>query len=264
MTTWTREAVLAASDAWRWVPEGAEALVVDGIDVIDYPDWALMGFYARPRRVPDPERIVAAVVKAARERGRAKVQWWVSPSTRLVDLADFLIAHGATLDVETEVYALDLTDGIPDHGPTEGLVARLVQDEATLDDAEHVTAAVWGGEPSSGERRAQKLAALARPAAEQDGFQVVVYDATGAPLATGGCQIVDRVARLWSACTLLEARGRGAYRLVLARRLEVAVEHGATLALVHASVGISGPIVRRIGFTPYGTGRILSQATGLD
>lgn len=65
-------------------------------------------------------------------------------------------------------------------------------------------------------------------------------------------QVVDGVARLWGAATQDSARGRGAYRAVLGARLAYAREHGATLALVHAKVGTSGPIVARCGFTSHG------------
>lgn len=47
-------------------------------------------------------------------------------------------------------------------------------------------------------------------------------------------------------------RGRGAYRALLAARLHDARGRGATLALVHARSGTSGPILRKIGFAQVG------------
>lgn len=82
MTPWTREAVLRASEDWQWVPPGAEALDVAGVPVIDYPEWARMGFYAMPATVSGPvEVVVDAVMAAARDRGRGIIDWWITPST---------------------------------------------------------------------------------------------------------------------------------------------------------------------------------------
>ncbi len=54
---------------------------------------------------------------------------------------------------------------------------------------------------------------------------------------------------------LREHRGRGIYRALLAARLEYAVRHGATMALVKGRVETSGPILRRAGFAAHGQER---------
>jgi hypothetical protein len=63
------------------------------------------------------------------------------------------------------------------------------------------------------------------------------------------------VARLWGGGVVPEARGRGAYRAVLAERLRYACEQGATLALVKGRVETSGPVLRRAGFAAHGQER---------
>lgn len=60
------------------------------------------------------------------------------------------------------------------------------------------------------------------------------------------------VARLFGAGVIPEFRGRGAYRGLLAARLDDARDRGATLALVHARSGTSGPILCRVGFVQVG------------
>ncbi|WP_341956597.1 hypothetical protein [Microbacterium sp. LWH13-1.2] len=77
----------------------------------------------------------------------------------------------------------------------------------------------------------------------------------GRAVSTGGCTIVDGFARLWGAATLEEARGRGAYRAVLAERLRVSASLGATTALVKGRTATSAPILARAGFTHYGDER---------
>ena len=50
-----------------------------------------------------------------------------------------------------------------------------------------------------------------------------------------------------------EFRGRGVYRALLAARMAEAAKRKATLALVKARTSSSSPILRRAGFTSYGT-----------
>ena len=247
--------MLAASDAWQWVPPGAEELCIEGVVVIDYPDWAQMGFYAMPTHVPDPQAAVRAVRAAAESRGRATTEWWVTPSTQPAELEATLVECGAVRSEAADILAYDMSDGVPTLAVPEGVRTVVVCDAQSLDDAESVSAEVWGGEPSSGDRREEQLRTLGDPLDEQGGFRVVTY-AGGAAQATAGCQIADGVARLYGGCVLPEMRGRGAYRATLRKRLEVAYDHGARLALVHARVNTSKPILIRLGFESYGEGRL--------
>ena len=77
----------------------------------------------------------------------------------------------------------------------------------------------------------------------------------GEPASSGGCTLDGEVAKLWGAVTLPEFRRRGGYRAVLAERLRLARDHGATLALVKGRVETSAPILARAGFTDYGEER---------
>ncbi|QNN51298.1 hypothetical protein [Nocardioides mesophilus] len=252
---WTRDQVLEASHAWQWVPPGAEKLRIEGVLVIDYPDWARMGFYAMPGQVQDAERAVSAVCDAARKRGRVSTEWWVTPCTSPAALEGALIERGAVASDEAEILAYDMTGGRPTIPVPEDVHAVLVNDARSLDDAESVTAAVWGGEPSSGDRREDQLRSLGDSLDVGGGFRVVAY-ADGTAFATAGCQVVDGVARLYGGCALPQMRGRGGYRQTLNKRLEVAHDHGARLALVHARVNTSKPILARLGFQSFGEGRL--------
>jgi GNAT superfamily N-acetyltransferase len=77
----------------------------------------------------------------------------------------------------------------------------------------------------------------------------------GQPVSTGGCTLREEVAHLWGAVTLREHRRRGCYRAVLAERLRLAREHGATLALIKGRPDTSGPILLRAGFADCDTER---------
>ncbi|TWE12815.1 hypothetical protein [Rudaeicoccus suwonensis] len=248
---------MAASDAWRWIPPEATSFEIDGVQVIHYPAWAFTEFSVTPLATglaqDELPTLIARVRSAAIERSKSSMEWWISPSTAPDGFGDALLTAGASLDETCDIYAFDMSERLPDVGPVDGIETVLVTDETALDDYELVGNAVWGAPPAKDERRAHQLAELAKPDAEQTGWRVVAY-ADGRPVANGGLEVVDGVARLWGAATLEDARGRGAYRAVLLRRLQVGRDHGATLALVHARIGTSGPIVRRCGFTSYGRG----------
>ena len=251
----TAHRVLQASRGWKWVPPGAELLRVGEVEVIAYPEWARMNFYAMPERVADPEETVTAVCDAARSRGRTTTEWWVAPYVDGDPLVETLLRRGATTTEVSEILACDLSAGLPDIPVPDDVRTMRVSDARTLDDAERVTAVVWGGDPSSGERRAEQVRVAEGPLDVSEGFRVVAY-AEGEPFATAGCQVVDGVARLWSGCVLPEWRGRGGYRATLRARLAIARDNGAGLALVHARVGTSKPILTRLGFASYGEGRL--------
>lgn len=257
---WSRHRVLEASHAWQWVPPGAEVLEVAGVVVIDYPEWARMGFYAMPAELAEPASVVSAVCEAARARGRAAIEWWVTPSTTpagiKAELEAILTERGAVVSDVADILACDLTAGVPDVPVPEGVRVLVVTDAHTLDDAESVAAQVWGGDPSSGQRRDDQLRSLGDdPLDDEGGFRVVAYRGD-VPFATGGCQVVDGVARLYGGCVLAQERGRGGYRATLRLRLEVARDHGARLALVHARVDTSKPVLTRLGFESFGEGRL--------
>src|SRR3954463_1200155 len=110
---WTREEVLAASRAWQWIPPAAEVVQVGDVPVIDYPDWARMGFYAMPGEVSDPAAAVHAVCEAAAARGRTDTEWWIAPSTQPPDLEASLLARGAVASEVADILACDLSQGLP-------------------------------------------------------------------------------------------------------------------------------------------------------
>jgi predicted GNAT family acetyltransferase len=68
------------------------------------------------------------------------------------------------------------------------------------------------------------------------------------PVATAGLTMAERVVRLWGAATVPEFRGRGAYKILVRARSHEGRARGASLGIVNARTGTSGPILRRIGF----------------
>lgn len=264
MSGWTGAEVVAASDAWIWEPPGSQRQDVDGVVVVAYPEWARLGCLAivpsgvtaSGSRGIAPTDLMRSVTERVTGLGRSEVTWSISPGAP-DGLEAALRQAGATLTEELVITGRELDDTLPE--PPSGLVVRVVEDDRTLADAEEVAAAVWGGEPSGPERRAQQLVDIGEALEQHSGFRIVVYDTDERPISTGGCELARAeghgpraVARLWSGATLESARGQGAYRALVLARLHRARHVGASLGLVQARIGTSGPILSRMGFVGQG------------
>jgi len=182
------------------------------------------------------------------------VAWWVSAATQPAETEDALCARGAELIDAVQVLARELGGGLPELDVPGDVVVELVRDEHTFRASSAVSVQGWGRiEPDETEFARQLQETLA-DLASWSSFRVVAL-AGGVPVCTGGCTLAGEVAQLWGSITLPASRGRGSYRAVLAQRLRLAREHGATLALVKGRVLSSGPILLRAGFADYGEER---------
>jgi GNAT superfamily N-acetyltransferase len=152
------------------------------------------------------------------------------------------------------VLAREIGGGLPELGVPANVAVELVHDERTFRAASAVTVQGWErAEPDEIELSRQLDEAI-EDLATWSSFRVVAF-VEDEPVSTGGCSLSGEVAQLWGAVTLPASRGRGSYRAVLAERLRLAREHGATLALVKGRVLTSGPILLRAGFSDYGEER---------
>lgn len=233
MTDWDAQAVLAASNEWSWVPEGAPHVRTDEYLVVAYPAWFL---------TPTGARVFGSESDPA-------------------GLEVELLRRGATVTERMDVLALPLTDGVPDLGVPDDVVVRRVVDEETLRDALVIGRDAFGGEEPTPEQRAKEiaegLAEMARGLDDDSGGRFVAY-VDGRPAGSGGWTLAGPVCRLWGGSTHSGVRGRGAYRAVLDARLRVAAARGATLGLTHGVVDTSSPILQRSGFRRYGEERRLA------
>ncbi len=71
----------------------------------------------------------------------------------------------------------------------------------------------------------------------------------GTPVAAGYASYTPLGLLLFGGATLPSARGRGAYRALVAARAREAVERGTPVLVTHAGQ-MSRPILERLGFTP--------------
>ena len=252
---WTPGRVLDAAVAMDWRPDGAVEAPAGDYRLIRYPEWALDPAFPAAQVLRSwTDRPAAEVIDevAARVRrwGLRGVAWWVSSATRPPDTEATLRARGGKQIDAVRILARELGGGLPDLAVPGDVTVELVADERTFRAASLVTVRGWG-------RREPAAAALAREFTEtiQDLATWSSFRVLGLvgqqPASSGGCTLSGEVAKLWGAVTLREYRRRGAYRAVLAERLRLARDHGATLALVKGRAETSGPILLRAGFADY-------------
>ena len=259
---WSAEAVLAASNAWVWVPDGAPHVRTDDYLAVSFP--AYLGSYASIRVFDSKRRpadLVDEVAAVARGWGQSQTRWQVNDYTRPAGLEAELMARGATPEVRLDVLALPLGSEWPAAASGGDVVeVRRVVDEAGVRDLLPLVAEAFGETLADGgptdEQVDVSLEEVVRGLGDDSVGRVVAY-VDGQPASTGGWTMAGPVCRLWGGGTRSDLRRRGAYRAVLAERLRIGTARGATLALTHGAVDTSSPILTRAGFVRYGEERVL-------
>ena len=251
----TPERVAAASAAWLWWPSDATVVEADDFVLIRWP-----GYVGSAPTLAGVD--TGAPVEDVLERACAQVRTWGHDSLLVwvkldapPGLEDALRARGGRPHETVDVFALDLAGGVPDLAVPPDVEVRWQLDEATTRDHWTVSVEAFGEGTLPGDDDVRRMAAeTAADHREGRGGCAVAY-LDGRPVGTGGLTVAGDVVRLWSGGVGPAARGRGVYRAVLAARLAYGVEHGTTMALVKGRVETSGPILRRVGFAPYGQER---------
>ena len=259
-TPWDETAVLAAANAWTWVPEFARSVRTEDYLVVAYPESFLTPTCARTvgraGADRDPGDLVDEVHAVARDLGRDRL-WWIVSDTTPEGLEDELVRRGGTVVERSDVLAFDLAQGkVPDLGVPADVTVRRVVERADVVDALVVSQLAFGGDEPDDAEVEVSLAEVAGGLADGSGGRVLA-SVDGRPAGTGGWTLAGPVARFGGAGTHPDLRGRGAYRAVLEARQRHLVEAGATLALTHGRVETSSPILRSVGFRRYGEQRQL-------
>ena len=242
----------------EWRPDGAIEVLTDDYRLIRYPDWALNPVFpaahvtrSRAGRTQRPaDEVIDEVAARVRRWGLHGVAWWVSSATRPPDTEETLRARGGKQIDAVHILARELGGSLPDLDVPADVTVELVTDERTFRAASMVTVRGWGRKEPTSAALSREFTEVVRDLETWSSFRVVAMIGQQAA-SSGGCTLRGEVAQLWGAVTLREYRRRGSYRAVLAERLRLAREHGATLTLVKGRVETSGPILLRAGFTDY-------------
>jgi MFS family permease len=259
VSLWTTQRVLDAAAAMEWVPGGAIELRTEDYRLIRYPDVVLdptlrAAQVTWSRTARPLGEVIDEIAVHARGWGVPGVAWWISAATEPAGTEEALCARDAELIDAVQILARELDGGLPPLDVPDNVVVELVQDDRTFRASSAIAVQGWGRpEPDEAELTRQLDETLANLASWSSFRLVALVD--GEPVTTGGCTLAGEVAQLWGAITLPASRGRGSYRAVLAERLRLAREHGATLALVKGRILTSGPTLLRAGFADYGEER---------
>jgi GNAT superfamily N-acetyltransferase len=185
-----------------------------------------------------------------RDRGRTECTWEVGTHATPLDLVEQLLALGLVDDEPTPLAVGMVLTAPPAEAPPDVEVRRIeTRDEQSIANAIASAAfCVPAPEPP----------ADWRPSPHTVGYLALL---DGEPVASATAAFGEDGVTLFGGATLPEARGRGAYRALVAARWADAVARG-TPALVTQASPMSRPILRRLGFREVCEIRILVDRFG--
>jgi hypothetical protein len=194
-------------------------------------------------RAEELDDVRAEIHAALRERGRSELSWEVGSHAAPADLVERLEALGLRV---TEHQVGMVLDRAPDDLPG-GVEVRRVETDEEWYEAERI-AVIAFGEKTMPERA---------PYEPDPAKPIYLAYVDGVPVARGSASYSEHGVTLFGGATLPAARGRGAYRALVAARWEDAVARGTPLLVTQASPQ-SHPILARLGF------RELCRITALE
>jgi hypothetical protein len=205
--------------------------------------------------------VVAEVRRIARAEGYTRTVWFVGPSCRPVGLADMLVARGFVPadqpPFEAEFTAMALVH--PPPPPRHSVDARMVHTLDEYTEGVRIIMEAFGEPPSVAK---EWLTAAPRMWAANDGVRNLSHLAflDGKPVGFALTLAGTNGFLLGGSGVLPAARGRGAYRAMLAARWQRAVELGQHALVIQAGA-MSRPILERCGFETVCTLTVLDDPT---
>lgn len=247
----TIDDIVRASAAWVWFPRGSEQ-EKEHLQLVRYPQRFGGGVRgSQVQSTSDAAAVLEHAVARTKAWGESQLTFWTNASDQ-PDLEDELRRNGAEHMDTVTVFALPIGEAeieVPDDA-----TAEIVRTLDQVREVDSVNVPVWEQSPLDEDGLQIELEEVAAGLLSGEVFRVLGR-IDGEAVSTGGCTIVDGFTRLWGAATLERARGRGAYRAVLAERLRASAELGATTALVKGRIATSAPILSRVGFESFGDER---------
>jgi hypothetical protein len=214
-----------------------ERIVTDGwvlwLGRTDHPSWNVAQRFRL--RGDEIERARADIHAALRARGRTGCTWEIGSSATPADLVERLLALGLEWDDEPLAVGMVLTEP-PAQAPPAGIEVRRVTTPEDALVAARIAAVAFG------------LDEPAPAPIDPDGrFLRYLAYVDGEPVAQASAAYSEHGVTLFGGATLPSARGRGAYRALVAARWDDAVARG-TPVLVTQAGALSRPILARLGF----------------
>jgi hypothetical protein len=180
----------------------------------------------------DADDVIDETIARYRALG-CKCVWRVGPGSAPADLADRLAARGIGRDV-----AIGLARSTDIQPP----MLRVAQIDATnVELYTRTMAAGWNLDPAP-------LAIANTLAVRSPRHALFLATIDDEPVAAAGSVLFERSVYLLGGVTVAHARRRGAYRALVAARLQHARVRGIELATCHAREATSAPILESLGF----------------
>jgi GNAT superfamily N-acetyltransferase len=196
----------------------------------------------------DVEAVREEIHGILRERGRTACTWEIGTRATPPDLVDRLFALGLVDDSEPLAIGMVLDRPPAQDAPSDVEVRRATTPDDHYESARIAAVAFGMPEPKR------------RDDDEPDPDNVVYLAYLGGkPVARASAAFGRHGVSLFGGSTLPEARGRGAYRALVAARWEDAVARGTPLLVTQAGK-MSRPILERLGFRAVCEIRILLDA----
>jgi hypothetical protein len=170
-----------------------------------------------------------------RARGRTACSWEVGSHATPPDLVERLHALGL-VDDSPDPLAIGMVLRRPPAAPPPDVEVRRALTRDELVAAERIARAAFG----------DGVGDIDPPPPREDNPIYLAY-VDGEPVARASAAISERGVSLFGGATVPEARGRGAYRALVAARWEEAVGRGTPLLVTQAG-RMSRPILVRLGF----------------
>lgn len=182
------------------------------------------------------DEVRAEIHERLRARGRTACSWEVGSHATPDDLVERLLACGLVDDEPTPLAVGMVLTEPPAEAPADVEVRRVETSEEAFA-AERIAATAFGMLPP------------VAPKPFRPDPRNVVYLAyvDGEPVARASASFGEHGVTLFGGSTLPEARGRGAYRALVAARWHDAVARGTPLVVTQAGP-MSRPILARLGF----------------
>ena len=213
----------------------------------DHPSWNVAQRFRL--RADEVEQAREEIHEALRARGRTGCTWEVGSSATPPDLVERLYALGLVDDSDPLAVGMVLTEPPLQAPPADVEVRRVGSAEDELVAARIAAVAFGTPEPATAEHD------------PDSGSVTYLAYVDGEPAARATASFTEHGATLFGGATLPAARGRGAYRALVAARWDDAVARGTPLLVTQAGAQ-SRPILARLGFREVCTIRILLDAFG--
>jgi GNAT superfamily N-acetyltransferase len=199
----------------------------------------------RVRCAPDAvEALLGEVRRLLHDRGRRGAEWELGESTEPADLVDRLIALGLRRDEGEPVATGMALRGAPHWDVPSAVVARRVASVDELVAARKVQIEAFGDGRDLDETQVERD--YEREGVEGSTFVALV---DGEIVGAAHASYTPWGLVLFGGAVLERARGRGAYRALVAARAREAAGRGTPVLVVHAG-RMSRPILERLGFEP--------------